>query len=79
MANQSNKMKPMDAILMSVGAIIGAGVFSMTGVAVGLLGQGSYFILNCRFGSYDGQSTLHGCFVSSSGQRCSISTCCSVC
>ena len=32
-------MKPMDAILMSVGAIIGAGVFSMTGVAVGLLAR----------------------------------------
>lgn len=40
MANQSNKMKPMDAILMSVGAIIGAGVFSMTGVAVGAAGPG---------------------------------------
>lgn len=40
MENKSGKMKSFDLTLMAVGAIIGAGVFSMTGVAVGVAGPG---------------------------------------
>ena len=40
MENKGKKMSPLDVTLMAVGAIIGAGVFSMTGVAVGAAGPG---------------------------------------
>lgn len=40
MANQGNKMNMFDTTLMAIGAIIGAGVFSMTGVAAGVAGPG---------------------------------------
>lgn len=40
MDKQAKKMKSIDAILMASGAIIGAGIFSMTGVAVEAAGPG---------------------------------------
>lgn len=40
MGKNEKKMSSLDVTLMAVGAIIGAGVFSMTGVAVGSAGSG---------------------------------------
>lgn len=39
--NKRKKMSSMDATLMGVGEIIGAGIFSMTGVAIGVAGPGT--------------------------------------
>ncbi|WP_130862102.1 APC family permease [Bacilliculturomica massiliensis] len=40
MEKQAKKMNSVDASLMASGAIIGAGIFSMTGIAVGAAGPG---------------------------------------
>ncbi|MGI6597245.1 MAG: APC family permease [bacterium] len=40
MNNKGSKMTTIDATLMAAGAIIGAGVFTLTGVAVGVAGPG---------------------------------------
>lgn len=40
MNNKGSKMTAIDATLMAAGAIIGAGVFTLTGVAVGVAGPG---------------------------------------
>ena len=47
MNNKGSKMTTIDATLMAAGAIIGAGVFTLTGVAVGLRGRGACIVSTC--------------------------------
>ena len=41
MEEKKKKMSSLDATLMGIGEIIGAGIFSMTGVAIGVAGPGT--------------------------------------
>ena len=51
---KSKKLTRKDLFSMAIGNIIGVGIMTMTGIAIGFTGRnGQYSILSCRINNYN--------------------------